>query len=249
MSKIEFTQVECPQCKSKINAQVYSSVNVVLDPELKPAVIQNALNINQCPKCKFKVGIISDLLYTDNNRNYWVWFRSSLDSKQLLPFDRESESMAQMMISNGIKLRVVTSYNDLVEKIHIFDDELDDRVIEMLKRQIEPDLAGYPGPQSRLLYSRCIKENNMIIVKFSCSQLPGMEITLSEGNLNYLNFKQEYSPFFEPLLGNSNWLLVERKFASDIEKRHNNHKKHDDSGIEKKKNNLMSRFFGKHFKK
>jgi CpXC motif protein len=50
------------------------------------------------------------------------------------------------MAKYGYKFRLVTSYIQLIETIKIFGDGLDDRVVEIMKLQIEPHIAGYPGP-------------------------------------------------------------------------------------------------------
>jgi CpXC protein len=55
------------------------------------------------------------------------------------------------MAKHGYKFRLLTSFAQLIEKIMIFDDGLDDRVIEIMKAQIESNMSGYPGPSSHLI--------------------------------------------------------------------------------------------------
>jgi len=59
-----------------------------------------------------------------------IWLKSGATSPRVL--DPISRGLAARALSE-CTLRIVANRNDLVEKIQVFDDELDDRIIELVK--------------------------------------------------------------------------------------------------------------------
>ena len=52
MSKYHKEQIECPHCHHKGEFDLWESVNVDLDPELRGQILSDRLFIWTCPECE-----------------------------------------------------------------------------------------------------------------------------------------------------------------------------------------------------
>ena len=121
----------CPQCGKKTETLMWQSINVSLDKRLKKKLLNGELTKFVCKDCGHTCPIQHDLLYHDMKKKFMVHLKH-LDSKgEIVMESKPLEAVAKIL---GVyRLRWVTSWNHLLEKISIFDDNLDDRAIEMMK--------------------------------------------------------------------------------------------------------------------
>lgn len=131
MSKSAVTTFSCPRCTRSSQLTIWQSVNVSLDPELKNKLLSGELLLFVCPYCSYHQEVAYSLLYHDQNKKFMVWYIPADDSSQMKYNRQELAAMSRMMA--GYKLRLVPSYNQLREKIYIFEKNLDDRAVEILK--------------------------------------------------------------------------------------------------------------------
>jgi hypothetical protein len=110
---------------------VWRTVNVTLDPALRKKVLEDSLHSAQCPNCKQSIEFQSDLLYHDMDRQFMI---SLVRSERGTPFTVDTKFLER---AGGMtpkhRLRFVTSYNQLREKILIFEAGLNDFAVELLK--------------------------------------------------------------------------------------------------------------------
>jgi hypothetical protein len=59
------TQIQCPNCKSPIQAQIKQLIDVGQNPALKSHLLSGSFNRAQCPVCKFDGAIATPLVYHD----------------------------------------------------------------------------------------------------------------------------------------------------------------------------------------
>jgi hypothetical protein len=146
MTRISTETVTCPACDHEQEFTHWESVNVSLDPNLKDQLLRGELTTFTCNKCGAQVDVQAPLLYHDMEKQLMIW---------LLPGDMEPEMPQQNGLLGGLierfsgqfTYRVVRDLNQLIEKIRIFDDELDDKVIELLKFMLcrgDPEAAEAP---------------------------------------------------------------------------------------------------------
>lgn len=128
MSRMHEEKVCCPKCGSEGTALVFDSVNVSVDPTLKELVLEGRLTEFRCHACDAVSGLEYNLLYHDMDRMLLLWL--TFDS------DRTPDPVALHLGSSlgaQYRRRIVRSRRHLAEKILAFDEELDDRVVEILK--------------------------------------------------------------------------------------------------------------------
>ncbi len=132
MSLPHTEQLTCPKCGSKGDMQIWDSVNVQLNPELKEKVMDESLFIWTCPDCGHKAYITFGTLYHDVANQYMLFFDHKADnhdiSEDAFP---DNEEFAQF--NKNYRLRYVHGIHALKEKIFIFDEGLSDVVVELLK--------------------------------------------------------------------------------------------------------------------
>ncbi|MCL4552286.1 MAG: CpXC domain-containing protein [Candidatus Marsarchaeota archaeon] len=121
--------IACPSCGQSSKAIIWNSVNVSVDPELREKVLQQDINRFCCPACGAEAVINANLLYHDMERHFMVQLTYDETGESPSPFD---DTMLRVLGEDFI-FRVVRTYRQLIEKILIFQDGLDDRVIEVMK--------------------------------------------------------------------------------------------------------------------
>ena len=141
MSKTSNIKITCPACNLRQDFVTWDTVNVLLNPEMKAKVLDKSVFNLTCVNCHTSALVQYPLLYHDQQKKYMIWLIPSEE-------DTKSPEIPQgPMLMPGYKLRIVKTINRLIEKIFIFNYELDDRVVEIIKnivwkarfrRQVEP---------------------------------------------------------------------------------------------------------------
>ena len=110
--------VTCGHCGNSSQVDVYPSVNVGEEPELKARVISGELFVHECPHCGSRELLRYDMLYHDP------------EERLLLCLSDKGIRIDDMRDYTG---RIVPDAGTLIEKIKIFDAGLDDVVMELCK--------------------------------------------------------------------------------------------------------------------
>jgi hypothetical protein len=134
MSQSAVTTLTCPHCRHGQDFTVWHSVNVSQDPELKPRVLDRSLTTFTCESCGSSVSIEQDLLYHDMDRRLMILRRSGGDDPEGLA--DKSFGLLNTLSGNAYAFRLVATMNELVEKVLIWEDNLDDRSVEVFKEVV-----------------------------------------------------------------------------------------------------------------
>ena len=217
MSQSAVTTLTCPQCGHSQDFTVWHSVNVSQDPELKPRVLDRSLTTFACESCGGTASIEQDLLYHDMDRRLMILRRSGGgDDEGLMD---KSFGLLNAPSGNAYAFRLVATMNELVEKVLIWEDKLDDRSVEVFKevvwQALEEDQRGGHG---QLFYGGIVRQ-------------PGgeaeIELVLSNdsGNLSMtLPLESEFRRLEKQIARclpsaasqNGKWLRVDRDYARAI---------------------------------
>ncbi len=173
MSMKEETTVTCPKCGKKGPFTIWPSLNTVLNPDKKAEVLDGSLFVYECPDCGCKAPVEYGFLYHQMDDKIMIHVDQTMSSFE----DRGVEDLMGMLSGNDYLIRVVPDTNSLREKIHIFDDGLDDRVIELVKVMIliymagaQPEYLSAPGG-CRLYYMGGKGVKNMVVLAEGLKQL------------------------------------------------------------------------------
>ncbi len=132
MSRERIEKITCPECGQEHKITIWDSLNGDLDPEAKAQLLNGTLFRFQCTKCGHQSNLQYSILYHDMRNNAMVYFVHP-DA-----VDETIESLSEWDEKLDIKMddyrkRVVCDQNALREKAIIFDNGLDDRVVEIIK--------------------------------------------------------------------------------------------------------------------
>ena len=135
MSLNRIVKATCPDCKKEFPFEIWQSVNIQLNPEMREKVFDHSIFNFECPHCGSKGYTEYPFLYNDMKNAFMIQYCPEDDSiedyKKALQEIIDSDSA--MGALNNRYLRIVTKYFQLVEKIKIFESGYDDRLIELLK--------------------------------------------------------------------------------------------------------------------
>jgi len=144
---LEKVKIECQGCGSDIYVGIKEFVDVTDNPEDKQALLDGTFFVTTCRNCGDRVLVEYPIMYTDRDLKLTIYMLPGgepevLDHLNSLPVPEKD-------IDPEAVFRFVTASSDLIEKILIFDNRRDDRLIELYKlvlagkvREDWPDVIG-----------------------------------------------------------------------------------------------------------
>ena len=118
MSNSETIKYTCPYCGKEFDVEIYNTVNVFNDPDLKERCMSGDVFRHSCPHCHSDFMIQNPLLYEDPEHRFIIW----VSAKEL----GDLSSFAKPLIAKGYTLRRCATVKEFVEKIQIFEDGAND---------------------------------------------------------------------------------------------------------------------------
>ncbi len=142
MASTENGQYQCVGCQKVNDFERYKEIDVTENPELREAVLKNEIFQYVCPQCHTVNFIQYPVLYRDSNRHFMVWLiPGGYDENPMQQFlDLLDEDEKQKIVDEW-KIRVVETPNELSEKILIFENQKDDRILEIQKVLMRMQIA------------------------------------------------------------------------------------------------------------
>ncbi|MBR4723317.1 MAG: CpXC domain-containing protein [Clostridia bacterium] len=129
--------IKCPACGEISDLTVWQSITVSDSPDIKADLLKGKVNIFSCGACGQKALFPAPVLYTDDERKLVISFspQSTKDARARIfeEIKKSSEKSGELKNYPDYNLRFVTSYNEFLEKILIFDGGFNDKVIEVIK--------------------------------------------------------------------------------------------------------------------
>ena len=145
MSKLRTIKLTCPNCGEEFKFDLYDSVNVSINPELKDKVIDGSIFASICPKCSHVEALLYPLLYHNMESNYMIQLNSYadlMDYKEELTNQNKVKEMFPNLV-NDIKVIGVTSLADMITTITALDNGLDWRVVQLALLFMQYDFIKY----------------------------------------------------------------------------------------------------------
>ena len=141
MSQQQDYTIKCPKCGEEQVVHLYESINVQLNPELKDQLMMNQLNTITCSKCEILFRVDKNLLYSDPERNTLIY---------LIPIQGDNIQEGEQIFSDSLRkmnealppdvytpdVHLVFNQVELIERIFLFEADLNERVIEYIKYMI-----------------------------------------------------------------------------------------------------------------
>lgn len=146
--------IRCPHCGYEQKTELYDSINVAQQPELKTALFENRLNCVQCPSCDASFRVDKPLLYHDSDRNILIhWMPDTAVSREeiLDEFDKSMEELRKVFPPDmePPRVRLVFTRAELVELVFIIEAGMEERVIEYIKYTIHMQNMNRVSPAAK----------------------------------------------------------------------------------------------------
>lgn len=130
-------KINCPHCNEENEVILWEKVNVDMNPDLKEKLFAETINNMKCKSCNYVSRIDIPLYYNDTKRKFFIYLVPDfpIDKKEEdnLLANLKAETLNILDSGYDNKKRAVFEYYNLLEKILIFDADLDDRVVEGCK--------------------------------------------------------------------------------------------------------------------
>lgn len=153
----EFRQskMKCPRCGKSSPIPVFDSMDLSESSEsTRKMALSGKLFAFQCPSCGKKEALSYPMNCIDDATSSIITVLDPKDKKE--NYKQVYKVYKGMDTSEGNKLRVVDTCQELSEKLRMFEDGLDDRVVEVLKLFICEDIAG---DKEEIHKVRCVYKN------------------------------------------------------------------------------------------
>lgn len=183
-------------------------MNVDLDSSLKDRLLSGELGRFTCDQCQHISDVVYPLLYHDMTRKLMVNFVTGDDTSELsaLPF-------SSMM--KDYQLRIVTTRNQLIEKVWIAESDFDDRAMELFKLSLIGQMET--AAVDELLFSgEDRKPDGTHFAKFALVTQESIE-PITTHMESYTEFAEGVAGVLEQepgLLGE--WHRIDRQYATSL---------------------------------
>lgn len=156
MSNHRVYPIACPRCKASQEVELYESINVKEEPELKQKLMANQLNAVTCPSCQFQFRVDKNLLYSDPDRRLLIYWIPATEQQYEQGEEQFSELVQNMtaLLPSDVRapdVHLVFNRTELVERIFLIEAGLDVRTIEYIKYSIYTRNTGKLDPVNKIL--------------------------------------------------------------------------------------------------
>ena len=132
--------VKCPKCSQMSEVTVWNSITVKDSEDLKHDLLTGKVNMFRCPSCSYSALMPTPMLYHDEDKRLMISFSPCddvvLKSQLFDNVQKSSKESGELDKLEGYNLRFVTDYNELLEKILIFDNDMNDKTMEVIKLMV-----------------------------------------------------------------------------------------------------------------
>lgn len=124
--------VTCKQCKKEGEFEIWDSINVDIDPQMREKVLSGEIFLYHCPHCGAVTIVPYQTLYHDMERKFMV-MSSFVPPEEDDDLTTDIPDWLKSGPREGYRMRFTLGPGEFVEKIKIFENGLDDIAVERLK--------------------------------------------------------------------------------------------------------------------
>jgi hypothetical protein len=172
--------IRCPQCRHEQTVELYDSMNVSQQPELKQALFENRLNRVVCEDCNANFRIDKPLLYHDADRNILIHWMPDVGITRDEILDEFDKSMEELRVAlpddmEPPRVRLVFDRVELVELIFMMEAGMDERVVEYIKYTVHTqNMNSLPPEKKQLLLN--VQDSTSDELLFAIRDVEQMEL-------------------------------------------------------------------------
>ncbi len=147
MSESIMEKVTCPYCHIQHEFKKWKLIDQGTDPELGSEIRSGEIFKFVCPSCKSDYDMNYPFAYHEPDNRIFIMYANNSDdyenARLILNGERQSEMEAvnEILSRDGYKKRLVFGREEFYEKLLLFDRNLDDGVMEIVKLVYGQNLA------------------------------------------------------------------------------------------------------------
>lgn len=158
MSIWVYTNIECTGCGHTFSDKTVDGLNLTRNPWIRQSILDGTLNTWRCPACERLLMLERPFSYTDLQRKQLMLVGPRHHQPRWRQAERDIEDLFHIYVANepsrtlfsaqelaDFRVRAVFGYAALREKLLLWDQGLDDALIEVLKMTLlrdRPELAA-----------------------------------------------------------------------------------------------------------
>ena len=213
--------VPCQQCKEEFEFKIYPLINLQKDKDLYEPLFSLDIFKHKCEKCGHLNIIQYDMMVVDNFKNYMIYlfgpdrmsvFKDSVNN--YIDKLKETSPEGWKVFNESIKhTRVVNTINDLKEKLLIFDYDLNDKIIELVKRGLYENNLIDEKEFPYIMFNTLERDN----ISFICIGQEG-EKSIKEVGVNINFYNKLIDTLGEPLkqFKEMDFPLIDKAWAKNL---------------------------------
>lgn len=187
---MEREKFKCPNCGNEMTVDLKEFVDVTENPEYKTQIMNGQFFLVKCPKCGDETLAEYPVMYMDPSKKLTVYMVPDHDPALLSQLN--DLDIPDNEIDEEAVFRVVSSADQLLEKILIADGGRDDRLIELYKAVIIQNIREeWPEVQHEdLLYF--LGQGEEYFIAWGIENAKGEQMTINLEDKFYNILKDEY---------------------------------------------------------
>lgn len=211
---------QCPHCQAEMTIERPEIIDADREPDIKATLLSGQFFTAHCPACDQDFIAATPLLYYDRRRTAVIQMVPGYDGESPLLGDDVFNALQTADSGQPVRMirRVVTTPNELTEKIHLLEAGYDDRIVELAKLIALQELQGQLPNLSTLRQVRFAPKSE---------QYPARLLFFYDDEMPSIDFPQSLydsvgMSFVEALEKNdpANDLVVDLAWAMSFLKRH-----------------------------
>ncbi|MFA6944294.1 MAG: CpXC domain-containing protein [Pedobacter sp.] len=218
MSKEATADINCKKCGKTFETQVYTSINVRQNPELRQSVLKGTFFKHTCPGCGNIIDSFYEVLYHDIDKKFMVWLVKP-DTKNIIFMQRNSLKISANILSD-YRLNISRYPFQWIERITTLELGMDPRVIELYKFGIKEQQKLPLETQNDFLHFNKYTRNFLGGTKFHWSYIyDNGDVEEFSKSIDAKKYKayENLIKSMEPTLKHSTWYLIDWQFPFGLE--------------------------------
>lgn len=203
----------CPYCMSEEVVTLWDRLDAREDPDLKQRLLRKELQVLDCQNCGRRFVLGEPLLYLDATVGLLAYVSPSLhdvaEEKGAIALRLEDLHLEEVSLEDYPLRRLCSDYSQLLEKIHLADAGLDDRLVEVMKLAARSRLHSDEGRLVRDLYFLAADEQELL---FFTAYEEGETEEISLDRNIYYRAEEMLRPRLQTE-ESSSWLMIDEAYA------------------------------------
>lgn len=135
MSASYIDKIICPECGREGTFTYWSTINTMQEKVMRKMVRTGSAFMYTCPECGKTTIVDYPFIYHQMEDQMMIYYakEDKVDEAEKY-FAKQEETFEELKVGGEVYLnRIVTSLDEFLEKLKIFDADMDDRIVEIVK--------------------------------------------------------------------------------------------------------------------